>query len=180
MQKQAHTEAVTLERLLESRDVRSRYQRALLEAHPEQTLLCLTVQLPGPVKRNALSLVIARAGVEAVRKAFEPSFAEERDLDTGFEAFFLVPMSPEAAKRLACSIEDSHPLGRLMDLDVLEMDLRGGTEGFPVPLGREQIGLQERKCLLCDRPARWCMRERTHSTEALLQEIETIVNKYHP
>lgn len=164
---------ITLEQLLASRDARAQHQRDLLGKYPGRSLVCLTVQLPGPVKRSALSLRIAQAGVKAVKLALSPEYEELKDLETGYEGYFLVPMPPLEAKRITCSIEDAHPLGRLMDLDVLEM-----KAGYPVPLGREAVGGKARKCLLCDRPARECMRERTHSTEALLQAIETIVNRY--
>lgn len=165
---------ITLEQLLESRDARARHQRDLLGQYPGRSLVSMTVQLPGSEKRNALSLRIAHAGVEAVRKALTPEYEELRDLNTGYEGFFLLPMDPLELKHITCGIEDSHPLGRLLDLDVL-----AGGPGIPVPIGREAIGREARKCLLCGKPARWCMRERAHSTEALLQEIERIVNQYH-
>ncbi len=178
-------------------------QRELLEANPGLSLISLTVQPPGPVKRNDASLVIAEAGVAAVRKAFKVEYEELRDLDTGFEAFFLVNMDPLETKRLTCRIEDTHPLGRLMDIDVIalagaDVELRPysaaaseakrewtrpGSGGCPAetivaPLGREELGLGPRKCLLCDRPARECMRARTHSIEELLENIQTLVNSY--
>ena len=110
---------ITLAELLDSRDKRAKHQKDLLGANPGKSLLCLTVQLPGPEKRNASSLKIAHAGVEAVRKAFLPLYEELNDLETGYEAYYLVDLSPEEAKRRTCQIEDSHPLGRLMDIDVL-------------------------------------------------------------
>ena len=176
MEKTAHTEAVTLEQLLASRDSRARRQQELLEAHPGQALVCLTVQLPGPVKRNALSLCIARAGVEALQETFAPACLEQRDLPTGFEAYCLVPLPPLEAKRLSCSIEDRHPLGRLMDVDVLEM---AQGDGFPVPVGRESIGLPPRQCLLCGHPARECIRQRSHPSEELLARIEQMIKTYN-
>ena len=110
---------ITLAELLESRDKRVEHQKDLLGANPGKSLLCLTVQLPGPEKRNETSLKIAKAGVEAIRKAFLPEYEELKDLETGYEAYFLVDLQAEEAKRKACEIEDSHPLGRLMDIDVL-------------------------------------------------------------
>ena len=196
-------------------------QRELLESNPDLSLLCLTVQLPGPVKRDERTLVVARAGVEAIRDSFKPVFEELRDLETGFEGFFLVSMTPGEAKRLACQIEDTHPLGRLMDIDVItsisSTPLRplGGLRGVPLrlpeslrsapvpqppahsvilseaselpktpsdiapqPLGREVLGLPPRKCLLCGRPARECMRSRAHKTEELLAKISEMVAGY--
>ena len=163
---------MVLEDLLKSRDARVVRQRELLMAHPGLSLLCLTVQLPGAVKRNDVSLTIARAGVEAVRSSFNIDYEEIRDLETGFEGFFMVEGAPMEAKRVACSIEDTHPLGRLMDLDVIVLD------GCPVPLGREELGLPPRKCLLCENDARVCIRTRAHSTEDLLAKIEEMVNNY--
>ena len=194
---------MTLEEILKSREARVARQRELLEANPGLSLISLTVQPPGPVKRNDASLVIARAGVEAVRKAFKVEYEELRDLDTGFEGFFLVNMDPLETKHLTCRIEDTHPLGRLMDLDVIVLAgaavelrpysaaasgakrewTRPGSSGCPAettvaPIGREELGLGPRKCLLCDRPARECMRARTHSIEELLEKIQTLVNSY--
>ena len=60
---------------------------------------------------------------------------------------------------------------------------RPSSSGCPAettvaPIGREELGLGPRKCLLCDRPARECMRARTHSIEELLENIQTLVNSY--
>ena len=158
---------ITLEQLLQSREERAALQQSFLREYPDGTLLCLTVQLPGPEKRNELSLVIADAAVKAVRELFPARIAEElRDLETGFEGYFVVQLEPLDAKHAVCGIEDQHPLGRLMDIDVVT------EEG---PLSRAAIGLPERKCLLCDRPARECMRARRHTLDELLRAIEDIV-----
>lgn len=156
---------ITLEQLLNSRDNRAALQQKMLDEHPGCTLVCFTVQLPGPEKRNALSLAIAAAGTDALEALFGAP-ALTRDLETGFEAFFLVPDAAPAVKRLCCSLEESHPLGRLMDIDVI------GPEG---PVSRTEVGFQARKCLLCDQPARVCMRARTHTSEELLRRIEQMV-----
>ena len=160
---------ITLQELLESRDRRARRQGELLSQFPGRALLCLTVLLPGPEKRNALSLEIARAGVEAVGKRFNPVFEEKNDLETGFEGFFIVDGQPLEVKKAAVEIEDTHPLGRLMDLDVI------GSEG---PLGRASIGLQERRCLICEKPARYCMRAGSHTQDELMARIKQLVSSY--
>lgn len=156
---------VTLEQLLLSREQRVQHQKDLLGAYPGKSLLCLTVQLPGAEKRNDISLKIAKAGVEAARAAFSPDFEELKDLETGFEGYFILSMLPLQAKRLACQVEDTHPLGRLMDLDVCQME----------PLSRQDIGLPPRRCLLCDNEARYCMRARLHTQEELLARIKEMV-----
>lgn len=161
---------MTLEVLLASRDARVAHQAELLGEYPGKALLCFTVMLPGPVKRSEVSLKIAAAAVEAVRGAFSPVFEELRDLETGYEGYFMVDMDSIDAKKLAVQLEETHPLGRLFDLDVI-------VDG-PRPLGREALGLEPRKCIICGRPVRECMRERTHTTEELLAKYESIVNNY--
>ena len=160
---------ITLQELLDSRDRRARRQGELLSQFPGRALLCLTVQLPGPEKRNALSLKIARAGVEAIEKRFNPVFMETNDLETGFEGFFVIDGQSLEVKRAAAELEDTHPLGRLMDLDVI------GPEG---PLGRADIGLPQRRCLLCEKPARYCMRAGSHTHEELMAKIKQLVSSY--
>lgn len=193
---------VTLEQLLQSRDERVQHQKDLLGTHPGKSLLCLTVQLPGPEKRTEASLKIARAGVEAIRQAFAPEYEELRDLETGFEAYFIVPLSGQDAKREACQIEDSHPLGRLMDIDVLfatahpeSLPVEGNyfsqsfaKNQFPTTstrltqpitaVGRADLGLAPRRCLLCGNEVRYCMRAKTHTTAELLNRIEQMLEEY--
>ena len=93
-----------------------------------------------------------------------------RDLPTGYEAYLVTPLSNEEAKRETCRIEDTHPLGRLFDLDVIDAD--------GVPVSRELIGKAPRKCLVCDSDARYCMRNRTHSLDELSARIDEMIESY--
>lgn len=162
---------ISLDQLLESRDRRALYQRQLLEKFPDCSLVCLTVQLPGSVKRDSRSLVIGGAGVAALLNRFGGlvSFAEVKDLETGYEAFVMVKRQALEAKRVCCGLEQEHPLGRLMDMDVMD------REG---PVSREQLGLPPRECLLCSRPARYCMRARSHTPEELQEKINQLINNF--
>ena len=161
---------ITLEQLLKARDDRYARQLSLTNEWPGRALVCMTVVLPGPVKRDARSLKVAEAGLEAVRAVFTPVYQEAYDRETGFEAFFLVDVPLLDAKKACCEIENEHPFGRLMDLDVLEPV--GETV---VPVSRERVGEPPRTCLLCGRPARACMRARTHSQEELIRVIDRLL-----
>ena len=202
--------SVTLEQLLQSRDKRAQHQRDLLGENPGKSLLCLTVQLPGSEKRNGMSLAIAKAGVEAIREAFKPEFEELLDLETGYEGYFLVSLEALEAKRRTCRLEDTHPLGRLMDIDVLVSTASAGPTAeenyfsgryrknqfssaisnlthadasianptHADAVGREDIGLEPRRCLLCGNEVRYCMRAKSHTQGELLAKIEEMVNSY--
>ena len=161
---------ITLDQLLKARDDRYARQLALTREWPDRTLVCLTVVLPGPVKRDDRSLKVAEAAVAAVQEMLRPEVHELYDLETGYEGYFLVDGDLLEVKRACCRIEDTHPYGRLMDLDVLERV--GDTV---VPVGRDRVGEEPRRCLLCDRPARECMRAHAHPYGDIFRAIDKIL-----
>ena len=163
---------ITLDMLLASRENRQAKQQALMSAHPSHTLVCLTVVMPGAVKRNLHSLIVANAALTAVLECFREKLVdiEVRDLVTGYEAYLVVNLDALTAKELTCNIEDTHPLGRLFDLDVL------GGDG--APLSRTTVGRAPRQCLLCEHEARWCMRNHTHTQAELHERISQMIEEY--
>ncbi|MBR1803754.1 MAG: citrate lyase holo-[Muribaculaceae bacterium] len=163
---------ITLDQLLASREHRHDKQMALLSDHPRHTLVCLTVIMPGPVKRNSHSLIVANAAMTAVLECFRGTLidVEVCDLVTGYEAYLVTTLSNEQAKRATCKIEDEHPLGRLFDLDVITPTGE--------PLSRTSIGHDNRRCLLCDNEARYCMRNHTHSQADIQQAIAQMIERY--
>ena len=162
---------VTLMQLLEARDRRVRRQLEMLASHPGHTLVCITVNIPGSIKRTAESVDIGHEALRATMAALGTLAATDTaavgDHDTGFEAFLLTAATPNETKRICVGIEESHPLGRLFDIDVIRPD------GTPVSREDQQGGM--RKCLICDQPARVCMRLRTHTINELLE----VINRMH-
>lgn len=164
--------SVTLEQVLASRDARSRREKELQLLFPDSTLVVLTVIVPGSEKRTPASLAVAHAAMEELRRSFagEILHCEERDLPTGYEAFMTVAPAAGESKRRCVAIEESHPLGRLMDIDVI------GSDG--TPLQRGILDKSRRRCLICGNEARYCMRARLHSPQELNAKIEELVNGY--
>jgi len=163
---------ITLEQMLKSRDERHERQQRLLQQHPGMTLVCMTTIMPGPVKRNMASLVTAHAGLTELLTYLGGQLRDVTvlDLPTGYEAYLIVDRSPMRTKVTTCAIEDSHPIGRLMDIDVI------GHDG--VPISRKDAGQQPRRCLLCEHEAQWCMRNHTHSREELKAKIDQMIADY--
>jgi len=163
---------VTLTELLESRDNRRRRQQSWLADANGLTLAVLTIVMPGSVKRDDVSLAVARAAVTALDEEFGALITkvETFDLSTGFESFMLIDAPASEVKRRTCSLEDTHPLGRLFDIDVI--DAAG------IPMSRTALGVPARKCLLCDDDARVCMRSGRHSYDELLDHICRMVRSY--
>jgi len=73
-------------------------------------------------------------------------------------------------KETMTAIEESHLLGRLFNIDVV--DATGSA------LSRSSLGLSPRACLICGDSAKTCMENRSHSTELILWRTAQILNDY--
>jgi len=159
---------ITLEQLLESRDKRAEFQTILLNGY-RTPLVSFTVNMPGKVKKNHRSEAVFNAGVESIRETLAGHIVYYKLLDnlTGPEGYFALDMEVGELKAAMCRIEDSHPLGRLMDIDVLS------APGQHV--SRTTLGQQPRKCLVCGGMAAACTRSRAHPVEQLIAAIDDLL-----
>lgn len=159
---------ITLEQLLESRDKRAEFQTILLRGY-QTPLVSFTVNMPGKVKKNHRSETVFSAGVEAIRETLAGHIVYYKLLDnlTGPEGYFAVDLEVQQLKAAMCRIEDNHPLGRLMDIDVLS------APGQHV--SRTTLGQLPRKCLVCGGMAAACTRSRAHPIEQLIAAIDDLL-----
>ena len=161
---------VQLEQVLASRERRVERQQAALDRW-RRPVLSITLVMPGPDKDGATPralMAAALAAVDALLAARWPVLqAEARCEPTGPEALRVVDADPLELKRALAGLEETHPLGRLWDLDVLDPD-RGS-------IPRREVGLPPRRCLLCPEPAHACARSRAHPLAELLAAIEAMV-----
>lgn len=162
---------VTVQDMMDARERRAEKQRELL-ARYRQTLICFTMNIPGPEKQNPLirqgfQLGKRRLGQGFLRLGIQPLWFEQGLSDTGCEGFFVCPAPPEDIKKMTCDIEEADALGRLFDMDVLRAD---GSK-----VERQEIGLPGRACLLCGKPAQLCARSRAHALEQLREKTRAIL-----
>ena len=162
---------VTVQDMMEARERRAEKQAVLLRSYA-QTLLCFTMNIPGPEKDNRLFRRGFALGKRKLRQGFlrldiKAVHEEENLAFTGCEAYYVLPLSPREAKALAADIEEASPAGRLFDLDVFRPD---GSK-----VERQEIGLSGRKCLICDGDARVCARSRAHTAEELRAKTDRIL-----
>jgi len=165
----------TLEHILANKERRARKQQELLAHAPSHFLVSLSINTPSSIKLSHESLVIYEIAHEAILhllhengftcKAFFPHSAP-----TGAETLFTCKGDAKAFKVLTCKLENEHPLGRMMDIDVFD---EAG-----ILLSRSQFGMGKRRCLLCDDEAFACARAQKHSYEALNAHIKTLVQRH--
>lgn len=160
-------EKVTLMELLDSREKRVAHQQELLETYGS-VLVSITLNIPGPIKDKPQYRKVMEWGMEGLLGAFGQNvvYKETRFLKTGVEGYIcLEGLEAEEAKYIAVLVESMAPKARLLDIDVI------GKSGA---VSRSQLGLEPRKCLICDDDAKACARSQKHSMEELLEEIEKL------
>lgn len=152
---------ISLQQILDARERRAQKQLRLLEQY-KQPLICFTMNIPGPEKLNRDVSIGFAVGNWLLRDALSGHrllYKEVCRQNTGCEAYYVAEMPAKELKKLAIDIEDTAPIGRLFDIDVIDTD---GTK-----LSRDDLGIARRKCLLCDNDAAVCARSRAHSLEEL-------------
>ena len=162
---------ISIAEVLAARDRRVETQRVLLDRFGG-SLICFTMNIPGPVKvsdliRRGYEMGLSRIRAQMYGEHIPIAHFEETREPTGFTAYFSVDAPGEQVKALTVQIEDSSPLGRLFDMDVLLPDGK--------KTDREQLGLGRRKCLICEQDAAVCGRSRAHSVPELQKKVREIL-----
>ena len=159
---------VTLVQVLQAREDRVRLQQQLLETY-RCPLVSFTMNIAGPIKSTPL----IQRGFQEGRKYLEQHLVEGSvrklcaDISiTGCQALYAVNMDAAELKRICIAIEDSTPLGRLFDMDVLDI---GGTK-----LERTAT----RGCIVCGAPGRACAAARTHTVPQLQAATNRILREH--
>ena len=163
---------VTLEQMLQAREMRAFRQQSRIGQYA-MPIVSFSMNIPGPVKDSACIRRGFFDGCGALERSLPLEVIQERQIFpsvTGYEAIYVVDMEPAALKAITTRVEDTHPLGRLFDMDVIDLDLR--------KLDREQVGGGARNCLVCGAPGRGCASRRVHSVAQLQAAVQTMLTDY--
>ncbi len=159
---------VTLLEILDAREKRVMKQRELISKH-SCPLICFTMNIAGPIKVNPLIERAFFEGVSQIEHAISSDIVREKEIiveKTGCEAFFAIDADAVSIKKMCVEIEESSPIGRLFDMDVLD---KNGEK-----LEREN----ERSCFVCGKKGRFCSAGRVHSVEELQEVTRRIMHGY--
>lgn len=154
-------------KLLAARDARQELLSRALSAGQPATLF-VSLNLPGSDKAPPGATALFRRGSEEIADVFRGSVLVAADCDVlGHFALRVLDADPLAVKRLCIGIEESHPAGRLLDLDVYSP-----ASG---QIGRASLALPARRCLLCEQPAVDCMRTRRHAIGEVIAQAHELL-----
>ena len=157
---------VTLQDILLAREERVKKQRELLEKY-HCPLVSFTMNIAGPVKTSPLIERGFQNGLQNLESLGKAVWAKEIVCkETGCEGYFVVDMGADALKAICTEWEEASPLGRLFDMDVLDVD------------GKKLDRPNQRGCIVCGAPGRGCAASRTHSV-AELQAATTNILENH-
>lgn len=159
---------VTLQEILDAREARASRQKELL-AEYNKPIVSFTMNIPGPVKLDRDVVIGFFVGCRLLRDALQGKllYVEEHRKETGCEAFFVVDLPAKELKQLTVDLEDGDSVGRLFDMDVLDVDGRA--------ISREALGYPRRGCLICTEDAAVCARSRAHSLEELRDRTDFLL-----
>jgi len=156
----------------------AREKRAALRKQCSQrgnASLSLTLNIPGYPKNSPLLSAFFDAVLADLRthlRAHRIEIDTARELKQVDEAgnFYLVPLSdgrPLYELKALCEVfEESHPLGRILDVDIADERIQ--------PVSSQKL----KSCLLCEKSALVCMREGTHTSEELRERLFSRIERY--
>lgn len=164
---------VTSNELHTAKNSRILKKQDLLSGKSSSCLVEFSLNIAGSIKtfpfartafREEVSELQDRMGKFSIKKI---EICEE---PAGDYAFFLLDSPAAAVKKFLVFIEESHPLGRLFNLDVC------GPDGLSIR--RHDLNLLPRTCLVCGEDAAVCQAKKRHSTELIQWQTAKLFNDY--
>lgn len=154
--------------LLAARDRRQALLDAAVATGPG-AVVAVSLNIPGPVKSPRGAPGLFAEAIGRLRAALPGATERYRGRDAlGPFSVWSVPGDPVSVKRVCAGIESASRRARLIDLDVYS------PAGKAVD--RVSLGLPQRECLACGRPARECARRLRHSVELLAWKARALLD----
>lgn len=161
--------------ILGNKEERENHKRTLLLDNQDKTLISVSFNIPGDIKNN---VDITRGFGKAVKSlkdyllinGMDISFQEQLSKPTGPEAYFMIVGKQGAEiKKICIKYEESKQIGRLLDIDVYQLN----DEQLRL-IDRATLQQAPRRCYICEKPAKECSRNKTHSIIELRAKVNEI------
>lgn len=167
-------ESVSLQAVLANKEARQLRQKEMLYRY-EVPIISMHVNMPGAIKLTDSSVFIHDTMLKVLKKSTLAKRWQIVEVSstaqiTGVESIVCVDADAKEIKKLCCELEEEHPLGRFIDMDVIDTDAK--------ILSRKSLAKGLRKCYICDKPAVECGRSRRHEIQELVAHINESVQAY--
>ncbi len=163
---------VSLEEMLICREKRVALQQKMICDTECFSLISFTLNIPGDIKQSAALNAVFEEGAAQLRTIFGGYILDERinRANTGSELFLALKLDSYIAKERTLCVENTHFLGRLFDIDVLDYECKA--------VSRDKLSQPHRRCLLCGEDAKTCSRNHSHAVKLLREHITNMVNAF--
>lgn len=165
----------SLDAILRAKEERAFKQKELLSRFPEASLISLSINIPSSIKLSHEAVVVHECAHQSILSLLKEEridllYFDSKIAPTGAESLFACKAEAKELKAFTCKLENTHPLGRLMDIDVL--DFSGAV------LSRSELGFPKRQCFVCGDEAQLCARTQKHSYRELTLHINALVDEH--
>lgn len=153
----------------ELRERREKFIKSCIGKY-RKTMVCVKPNFPGAEKRNIYSNYASYKIYEELSKILDIIEKDHEFEAEGLVFYLRVNGSASDIKSKSIEIETFHDLGRLIDIDVYDIDAN--------QISREGFGLPRRKCFICDNDAVICSRAMSHTKEDIVEFYRKTVLDY--
>ncbi len=159
---------VTVEQILKSREERALLQSTLISdfGYP---VVSFTMNIAGETKNSPLIRRAFYEGISALCDALGKNnimCENTKTAPTGCEFVAAVKMDAHKIKKTCVNIEESHPIGRLFDMDVIDTD------------GTHMERQTPRGCIVCGKEGRSCAARRVHTAKTVYNVSRKLMKDY--
>lgn len=163
---------ITQEEILKAREERGKKLEQREIDYPGHTMVNFKLNIPGDIKTGGKIICLFNFGFNATLRVLQkmaPTVLVEREYEKhGPEGLIITALNPEEVKKAMIKLEDGSEEGRLYDIDVYH----DGRQ-----LSREDLGMERRKCLVCDKDGIECSRAASHEMQDVLDNVSEIIEK---
>lgn len=136
-------------------------------------VLSFMLNIPGEEKNYKDAVDFHLYNMEKIKKILEENKIQiivesYKNIETGMEYICQFKGDANFVKKLMVKYEESEKINRILDIDIYDEDFK--------QISRSNLGLGERKCFICDKKARACIKDETHSPEELEEFVRNELN----
>lgn len=162
----------TLHRILEAKEYRWS-QRVSLAKNSKKTVICITMCTPYSIRTSSnYKYVYDEFIVKFIgffnKMNIKVVTLENKNTEDGEYTLFICDEDALKIKEATVKAEEGIKGGRLFDIDVMD------SEGNQI--SRSDINLPSRLCLVCNKNAFICIKEKSHSKDEVTDKVIEIVN----
>lgn len=157
--------------ILAEREERVYIQEGLIKKY-NSSLICVRVNYPGVTKNCYVSIGIMKILCDIIIREFRNHILYKKFNITAEGPILTLAVDELAMniKKRTVGIEENHPLGRFVDIDVYNE--------YNESLSRKDLGLDSRRCYICENYAHICVRQRQHSEKEIKNFIKNNYNSF--